>query len=36
MKDGIIRAKKVKTGHRFDITTRSDLEKFKQDIGLPA
>ena len=36
MRDGIMRAKKAKTGCRYDITTRSDLEKFKQDIGLPA
>ena len=35
-RDGIIRARKARTGRRYDITTRSDLEKFKQDIGLSA
>ena len=35
-RDGIIRAKKAKTGRRYDITTRSDLEKFKHYIALPA
>ena len=35
-RDGIIRAKKAKTGRRYDIFTRKDLEKFKQDIGLSA
>ena len=34
-RDGIIRAKKTKTGRRYDIFTRAELEKFKQDIGLP-
>ena len=35
-RDGIIRANKAKTGLRYDIITRSDLEKFKLYIGLSA
>ena len=34
IRDGITRARKARTGCRYDITTPSDLEKFKHDIGL--
>ena len=33
-KDGIIRAKKTRTGRRFDIFTREDLDNFKKAVGI--